>query len=783
MKPSTALILDHEAIILLHRAQDGWRVIGQANPVADDLDDKMRVLRRTALDLAGGKFATKLVIPNSQILYDRLSVAPAQGERLNSEIRAELDGLTPYSVDELAFDWQETTPGQIDIAVVAEETLSEAEDFAEAHRFNPLCFVAIPEGESFQGEAAFGPSSTAHRLLAPGAKVEANAAPIDIKALIEQFDRDQKGLEERAEKAAQAPDADTATPESTSPDAPTFSTRRSVADSDAAQPTAEPLDLKFVAPQLAQNADIGTGATAASVDNGDATGGAPAGTTIGAAPVFASTRNETRAVGVTAEALKIPLYGAPAEQASEGQQDSAEPAKTPAAELSAVMSARRDEALRPANSPLPAPAAPTTTTSARRLSLNAPQPKTRSDEDKGKPLLAIALAAAIAIVGAVGIAWWLRSGEANATLSPEDFEADGARAGVVTTTDPLTLIPPIDESATGNDALAALPASIPSSADAAIEGQANPATPGTSIDLSTLPAITERGIMQLAPDVLPDAEPDRVDRLYVASIDRMIVTQDAIALPAESLGLPDAGFGRQPLPPRPGQSFALDANGRVTPTAAGALTPDGITVFAGQPPVLPAPRPGTSVATTRAALSPERLAQLARIVPVARPEGLAEGTERARNSGLSLAELGTIQPLARPASIEEAAALAANTEPTDQAVVASLVPAARPNNLVAPSAQQTATAASVAPRSQVPSGATVSQAATIDNAIRLRAVNVIGIYGTARQRRALVRLANGRIFMVSVGERLDGGRVAAISDNSLVYVKSGRNITLEVPSG
>ena len=89
----------------------------------------------------------------------------------------------------------------------------------------------------------------------------------------------------------------------------------------------------------------------------------------------------------------------------------------------------------------------------------------------------------------------------------------------------------------------------------------------------------------------------------------------------------------------------------------------------------------------------------------------------------------------------------------------------------------------MAPRSQVPSGATVSQAATIDNAIRLRAVNVIGIYGTARQGRALVRLANGRIFMVSVGERLDGGRVAAISDNSLVYVKSGRNITLEVPSG
>jgi hypothetical protein len=36
---------------------------------------------------------------------------------------------------------------------------------------------------------------------------------------------------------------------------------------------------------------------------------------------------------------------------------------------------------------------------------------------------------------------------------------------------------------------------------------------------------------------------------------------------------------------------------------------------------------------------------------------------------------------------------------------------------------------------------------------------------------------------VEVGDRLDGGQVAAIGESSLQYVKRGRTITLEVPAG
>jgi hypothetical protein len=90
--------------------------------------------------------------------------------------------------------------------------------------------------------------------------------------------------------------------------------------------------------------------------------------------------------------------------------------------------------------------------------------------------------------------------------------------------------------------------------------------------------------------------------------------------------------------------------------------------------------------------------------------------------------------------------------------------------------------AAVAPAGPtIPTRASVARQATIQNAISLRQVNLIGVYGTPSDRRALVRLANGRYVKVEVGDRVDGGRVAAIGDSSLQYVKNNRNITLAMP--
>ena len=71
----------------------------------------------------------------------------------------------------------------------------------------------------------------------------------------------------------------------------------------------------------------------------------------------------------------------------------------------------------------------------------------------------------------------------------------------------------------------------------------------------------------------------------------------------------------------------------------------------------------------------------------------------------------------------------------------------------------------------------------MDNAINLRQINLIGVYGTPSNRRALVRLPSGRYKKVKVGDNVDGGRVLAIGDSELRYKRGGRNMTLKIPRG
>jgi len=82
----------------------------------------------------------------------------------------------------------------------------------------------------------------------------------------------------------------------------------------------------------------------------------------------------------------------------------------------------------------------------------------------------------------------------------------------------------------------------------------------------------------------------------------------------------------------------------------------------------------------------------------------------------------------------------------------------------------------------IPTTASVAREATIINAINLSQVNLIGVYGSASDRRALIRLRNGRYLKVQIGDRLDGGKVAAIDGNRLQYIKSGRMVTLDIAS-
>ena len=97
----------------------------------------------------------------------------------------------------------------------------------------------------------------------------------------------------------------------------------------------------------------------------------------------------------------------------------------------------------------------------------------------------------------------------------------------------------------------------------------------------------------------------------------------------------------------------------------------------------------------------------------------------------------------------------------------------------APAAPAPVAAPSAAP--EIPTRASVARRATVENALRLNRLSLVGVFGAEGARRALVRLPSGRFEKVKVGDRIDGGRVRAIDDGRLIYARGGRNVALEMP--
>lgn len=349
------------------------------------------------------------------------------------------------------------------------------------------------------------------------------------------------------------------------------------------------------------------------------------------------------------------------------------------------------------------------------------------------------------------------------------------------------------------------------------------------------------GIWPLSPETPLTAPQLPVEEVYQSTVDPVSAATDAIALPAPDDLDTDVQLAAIASPPSFDLRRDASAGGLLTPTTEGVVAPGGYTLIAAGPPLKPpavvlrgtAPE---AIAAVAAAPSP-----LLGFRPKNRPLGLAERAERNQLGGVTRVELAAFRPALRPRSIqdrareaEEAAASAAASAAADlearaaasaaaataaaaaalavpQPVVAPVAasvqnatalaiaqsrrPDTRPRNFarivkraertaLAPAETRVAAAATTAPRSvapSIPSKTSVARSATVKNAINLRQVNLIGVYGKPSSRRALIRLSNGRYQKVSVGDRLDGGRVAAIGNTELRYTKNGRNVVLKMP--
>ena len=300
------------------------------------------------------------------------------------------------------------------------------------------------------------------------------------------------------------------------------------------------------------------------------------------------------------------------------------------------------------------------------------------------------------------------------------------------------------------------------------------------------------GIWQRAPEQPFEVATDTSDDIYIASVDRDTIGFDAVTLPAPEALATDLPARAQVNPAAANTIFNLDERGLVIATPEGTLNPEGVMVYAGRPPVFPAAYPKRIIVGQNPQTAENDSNRLASLRPKLRPSDLVEQNERANFGGRTRAELAAVRPKLRPENAKLADEI--DTTPTQYAIKVSPRPRLKPANIAqlaaraAPEASgSTATAAavpaavSVAP--DIPTTASVARQATIKNAINLNKVNLIGVYGTSSNRRALVRLSSGRYKKVQVGDRIDGGRVSAINQDELHYTKGKRQVVLKMPKG
>ncbi|MBB1496901.1 hypothetical protein [Paracoccus sp. MC1862] len=156
--PEYALSFSSEAVHLMERAGSPaatsiqWKEKAVAAFDAPDFRAEMTRLHKLAANGPDARVA--LIIPDDQILYTSLPVG--EDVRRTADLGRALDGLTPYPVADLAWDWRPEGAGDVRVAAVARQTLREAEDFARRHGFAAEGFLADPPEGVFPATPQFG---------------------------------------------------------------------------------------------------------------------------------------------------------------------------------------------------------------------------------------------------------------------------------------------------------------------------------------------------------------------------------------------------------------------------------------------------------------------------------------------------------------------------------------------------------------------------------------------------------------------------------------------------
>ncbi len=229
------------------------------------------------------------------------------------------------------------------------------------------------------------------------------------------------------------------------------------------------------------------------------------------------------------------------------------------------------------------------------------------------------------------------------------------------------------------------------------------------------------------------------------------------------------------------------ATAELTPTKEGTAGPEGITLYLGQPDIIPPHREQLKVSTD----------PLKNILPKMRPAGVAVIAEDLKNSLLIKADpdLADSKPKLRPTGLATAITQTVNPSEIDTAVQqannGSVRPRTRPKSLtstiansdtsvqIAAISPDSARGTSVASPGASPIN--IQKEATEKTGLHKRRMLLIGVFGSAATRRAMLRMPSGRFVTVKPGQKISGWKVAAIGESSVRITKGSRNQVLRMP--
>ncbi len=761
MTPHFVLELAPSGIGLYHRRVAGeggtvWVPLGVVPLDAPDLTDQIAFLRRTALELDGAGFATRLLLPNDVVHYTRLTAdaAPADDPaRITAAARRQVMQETGLAEDEFVIDWLADEDG-IAVAAVETVTLEEAESFAVGHRLHPVCFVAAPPEGTFPGEAFFGrtrfaeafigkeaPLGREPRPFAPAAPegAETDGAPTANGDAAEEA----KASDDRG--ALPSPDA-ALPPETTGksadplPDDGPIPFRPRPRPRPPTSPPA-PASADPVPPGRLDPKDIRI-ARPASPDEVILDGFV---TRLGRPHPPFSWRRVLPGAMVTLLVLALGgvwwmIRPVPPPEPATAPGIAEAPALAPrgggtdghGTEPPSPKTERPAPTTRPGTPPLPQvpEAASGSSPGPARLPPAAP-----SATPGGTTRTALPAPAAEGGTAAPDAA-----GNAAPPMPPRPASPSPDRKGA--------------EEEEGRVVVAAIRPSRP------LPGplRGSPAAPVIEGDhLETGPRPAE------APPAAPLPPESRGE-------DELFLPEEAPP-PEGSDAVSPAAFGAHEIETTPeadrpwprGSGPAGEAGRETVPTPEGTLTADGIRLFAGRPEPAPPPRPEEA--------TPAPLAAATTVLrPPPRPETALRETTALE---AATAFAGLPRPPTRPFALPRP-----GRGPKIVAAPQRDVPAG-PEIVRLPG---TGTP-QYARRPHAPASTTVARAATERGGLTTNGLTLIGIFGTGATPRALVRLASGRVMRVKVGDRLSGGKVIAIGEGRLVLLKGTRRITLKMPRG